>query len=247
MLEEWKIKGTLLQELDALRGRIVQLEQAICEKTEEASKEPEESLGQFFDSVVEGMLLTDVESRQFVVGNKAICRMLGYDPAEVKDLKVMDIHARENMDYILKQVEKQAKGELASTKNIPVKRKDGSFFNVDIYSFPVTVAGKTYLMSIFREVLTRKINSIQQYVSYGDSYVGKPLTASEMRIFELIANGMSNKEIAYLLHRSIRTIEWHRNHIMRKLGVDNTTELIKRAALMGLVDLPGKPGSNKTT
>ena len=58
-----------------------------------------------------------------------------------------------------------------------------------------------------------------------------------MRIFELIVNGMGNKEIAGLLHRSIRTIELHRRRLMHKLNVDNSADLVKRAALMGLVDL----------
>lgn len=240
MLEEWKIKGTLLQELDTLRGRIVELEQLINEKTEEASKESGQSFGNYFDNTDEGMLLTDVESRKFIAGNKTICRMLGYDPEEIKDLKVIDIYPREDYDYIIKQFEKQARGEIAFTKNISIKRKDGSFFNVDIHSFSVSLTGKTYLVNAFREVIIRKTDSTQQHVSYGDSYAGKPLTASEMRIFELVANGMSNKEIANLLHRSVRTIEWHRNHIIRKLGVDSPAELVKRAALMGLVDLPEK-------
>ncbi len=247
MLEEWKIKGTLLQELDTLRSRIVQLEQVINEKTEEASKESEQSFGNYFDNTDEGMLLTDVENRTFVAGNKAICRMLGYDPEEIKSLRVIDIYPREDYDYIIKQLEKQARGEMAFTKNIAIKRKDGSFFNVNIHSFPVSLTGKIYLVSTFREILTRKVDPTQQHVSYGDSYTGKPLTASEMRIFELIANGMSNKEIANLLHRSIRTIEWHRNHIIRKLGVDNSAELVKRAAIMGLVDLPEKQDSKETT
>jgi PAS domain S-box-containing protein len=193
------------------------------------------------------MLLTDVERKKFVSGNKAICRMLGYDPEEIKDLEMTDIYPREDYDYIIKQFEKQARGEMAFTKNISVRKKDGSYFNVDIHSFPVSLTGKTYLVSAFREVLIRKIDPTQQHVNYGDSYAGKPLTASEMRIFELVANGMSNKEIANLLHRSIRTIEWHRNHIIRKLGVDSPAELVKRAALMGLVDLPEKQESEETT
>ncbi|MFH1884016.1 MAG: LuxR C-terminal-related transcriptional regulator, partial [Planctomycetota bacterium] len=52
--------------------------------------------------------------------------------------------------------------------------------------------------------------------------------------------GKSNKEIAYLLHRSVRTIEVHRSHLMRKLDVDNVVDLVKRAAMMGLVELPAK-------
>jgi len=238
ILEEWKIKGTLLQEMDALRDRVVQLEQTIKEISEQTSQESDQSFGKLFDSAVEGMLLTNIENRKLVAGNKAICRMLGYDPEEIENLRIMDIYPPEDLDYIIKQFEKQARGEWASTKNIPVKRKDGSFFFVDIHSFSVTLTDKTCLASTFREVSTRKVDSIQQHISYGDSYLGKPLTASEMRIFELIANGMSNKEIAYLLHRSKRTIEWHRNHIMQKLDVNNSAELIKQAALMGLVDFP---------
>ena len=56
----------------------------------------------------------------------------------------------------------------------------------------------------------------------------------------LVITGKSNKEIAYLLHRSLRTIEVHRSHLMRKLDVDNVVDLVKRAAMMGLVELPAK-------
>jgi len=73
---------------------------------------------------------------------------------------------------------------------------------------------------------------------------GKPratklLTRTEMKVLRFILDGISNKEIANLLHRSVRTIEIHRSHIMRKLGADNLVDLVKRAAAMGLVDLPG--------
>ncbi len=85
-----------------------------------------------------------------------------------------------------------------------------------------------------------KVKSILQQSTSDDSYRGKPLTESEMIVLKLIINGKSNKEIAYLLHRSIRTIEVHRSHLMRKLDVDNIVDLVKRAAMMGLVELPAK-------
>lgn len=67
--------------------------------------------------------------------------------------------------------------------------------------------------------------------------VGKGLTKTETTVLRRILNGKSNKEIAHLLHRSVRTIEVHRGHIMRKLGVDNIVQLVKRSAAMGLVEL----------
>jgi hypothetical protein len=41
-----------------------------------------------------------------------------------------------------------------------------------------------------------------------------------------------------MLHRSVRTVEVHRSHIMRKLGANNLIDLVKRAAVMGIIDLP---------
>ena len=63
---------------------------------------------------------------------------------------------------------------------------------------------------------------------------GKKLTKTEMIILRLILQSKSNKEIAQILHRSIRTIEVHRSHIMHKLDVDNVVDLVRRASDMRL-------------
>lgn len=67
-----------------------------------------------------------------------------------------------------------------------------------------------------------------------DPLRGKPLTRTERIVLCLILEGIGNKRIAYILERSERTIEVHRSHIMRKLGVDNVVDLVKRATAMGL-------------
>jgi two-component system response regulator FixJ len=65
---------------------------------------------------------------------------------------------------------------------------------------------------------------------------GKNLTKTEMTILHLILQGRSNKNISQILHRSVRTIEVHRSHIMHKLNVDNVVDLVKRVSDMGLDD-----------
>ena len=52
----------------------------------------------------------------------------------------------------------------------------------------------------------------------------------------IILKGKSNKEIAHILKRSVRTVEVHRSHIMHKLNVDNVVDLVKRADAMGFGD-----------
>ena len=90
---------------------------------------------------------------------------------------------------------------------------------------------------LIKENFLRRVRSILKQNPVTDSYIGKPLTRREMRILKLIISGKNNREIAQLLHRSIRTIEVHRNHIMHKLAVENVVDLVKRSALMGLVEL----------
>jgi two-component system, NarL family, response regulator NreC len=61
------------------------------------------------------------------------------------------------------------------------------------------------------------------------------LSEREREIFQLIAEGHSNKEIADLLGVSPATIETHRGHILQKLDVHNTAELVLYAVRRGIV------------
>ena len=62
---------------------------------------------------------------------------------------------------------------------------------------------------------------------YVDSPVGHVLSNREKEILQLILDGKSNKEMARLLHRSIKTIEFHRYRLMSKFDVHNLAELIR--------------------
>ena len=61
------------------------------------------------------------------------------------------------------------------------------------------------------------------------------LTEREREIFQLIAEGHSNKEIANLLSVSPATVETHRAHILQKLDVHNTAELVLYAVRRGVI------------
>ena len=61
------------------------------------------------------------------------------------------------------------------------------------------------------------------------------LSEREREVFQLIAEGHSNKEIAELLTVSPATVETHRAHIMQKLDVHNTAELVLYAVRRGVI------------
>ncbi|MCX5782232.1 MAG: PAS domain S-box protein [Elusimicrobia bacterium] len=125
-------------------------------KAADALRSSEEKFRAIFDNANDGMLLADLEARKFYTGNSSVCQMLGYSLEEMKKLGVTDIHPKEDLPYVIEQFERQLRGEIAVAKDLPVKRKDGSVFYADVNSSPVTLAGKTYLLGIFRDITERK-------------------------------------------------------------------------------------------
>jgi two-component system response regulator TtrR len=77
------------------------------------------------------------------------------------------------------------------------------------------------------------VKSIIKQNDLSNKFKGKPLTKTEKIILKLILQDKTNKEIAGILHRSVRTVEVHRSHIMHKLDVYSIVDLVKRATAMG--------------
>ena len=62
------------------------------------------------------------------------------------------------------------------------------------------------------------------------------LTSREREVLQLIAEGKTNKDIATLLKLSVYTVDAHRGHIMEKLNLHSTGELVRFAVRKGLID-----------
>jgi len=71
----------------------------------------------------------------------------------------------------------------------------------------------------------------------GDEEFLSPLTAREMEILELVAQGMSNRKIAYRLGISHQTVKNHMTAILRKLGATGRTEAAVSALRRGWIPL----------
>jgi len=62
------------------------------------------------------------------------------------------------------------------------------------------------------------------------------LTRREAQIVKLLAQGMTNQEIADELFRSVRTIDHHVSAILAKLAASNRVEAARRATELGLLE-----------
>jgi len=62
------------------------------------------------------------------------------------------------------------------------------------------------------------------------------LTSRERSVVRLLAEGKSNKEVAQALGISVKTVETHRGHIMRKLNIHSITDLVHYAIRSHIVE-----------
>jgi len=93
------------------------------------------------------------------------------------------------------------------------------------------------------KTLADAINTTLRQNSFTSLIKGKALTKTEAIVLKMILRGNTNREIATTLHRSIRTVEDHRLHIMKKLNVENVVDLVKRAAAMGITEAEKSPST----
>ena len=82
---------------------------------------------------------------------------------------------------------------------------------------------------------------VQDYLRRGPAGEGETpndeLTPREQEVLTLIAQGFSNNEIADRLVISAKTVDRHRENIMRKVNLHNRVDLVKYALRKGLIDL----------
>ena len=91
--------------------------------------------------------------------------------------------------------------------------------------------GETYITPAFGEDVVANLWSRTGEVNNQS----ETLTDRQREILQLIIDGKGNKEIADLIHVSVKTVEFHRARLMSKLGVRTAAELTKVALQQGLI------------
>jgi DNA-binding NarL/FixJ family response regulator len=87
------------------------------------------------------------------------------------------------------------------------------------------VKGKTYLSHEASQALRKNISAEMPV-----------LTRREKEVLELIAEGMTNSEIAKKLFVANTTVDTHRKNLLAKFDVKNTASLVKMAVQMQMID-----------
>ena len=89
-------------------------------------------------------------------------------------------------------------------------------------------------------VATKVLAEFRELSVYGpgSSHVFAPLSPREVQILDNIAQGMTNKEVAYALAISEQTVKNHMSSILRKLSVNDRTQAVVYAIRQGWIKGP---------
>ena len=91
--------------------------------------------------------------------------------------------------------------------------------------------GNTYISPSFDPHILENLRHTQKQRSRASS----DLTDRQRQILQLVAEGRQNKEIAEILHVSVKTVEFHRSRLIAKLGAHSIAELTRFAMEEGLI------------
>lgn len=89
---------------------------------------------------------------------------------------------------------------------------------------------------VSRRIHAEVRESVEHKWSRPEGYSSE-LTARQREILVLLANGRSTKDIAQALAISMKTVDFHKANITRKLGVHNNSDLTKFALAQGITTL----------
>lgn len=119
-------------------------------------KEYEERYRTLFQSVPEGILISDIKTKKIKCANPAFCKMLGYTEEELRHMEVGDIHPKEDLERVFLEFNAQVQGEKTLAQDIPCLRKNGAKIYADIVTSPIFIDARDCHMGFFRDVTQRK-------------------------------------------------------------------------------------------
>jgi|GEM_PF-1585234 len=140
------------------RGYFVAVFDVITERKlqEQLLRDREARLRALLEGAQDGVLLAELPSNRFVEANPAMCRMLGYERAELLGLTPADIHPKLDLLRVIEIFERMARSEIILGEDLPFLRKDGTVFPCDVSATLLEIDGVHYLAGFFRDITARK-------------------------------------------------------------------------------------------
>lgn len=142
------------------------------------------------------------------------------------DLKVLILSMFTEEEFIYNAIKAGAKGYLPKNS----KQEDL------LTAITAIQNGEEFFSPLISKVL---MNSYVKKIRNENNFENdqEKLSKREMEILQLVVEGFSNKEISEKLFISIRTVETHKTHVLQKLNLKSTVDLVKYAIKNKIIEL----------
>jgi two-component system, NarL family, response regulator NreC len=141
----------------------------------------------------------------------------------VPSVRVLILSMHSDQAYVTQAVQAGAKGYML--------KESAAAELVDAIS--ALASGKSFFSPAVAQVVFDDYTRRLTEKGITDPY--EALSEREREVLQLVAEGRSSKEIGDLLSISPATVETHRAHLLQKLGLHNTVEVVRYAARRGIV------------
>jgi DNA-binding NarL/FixJ family response regulator len=131
---------------------------------------------------------------------------------EQPKMKIIAVSSKDTMDDVMKMLDIGIEGFIS--------KGQGSVYDIGIAVHNVMQGGKYFgrdIANILSQIYVAKKSTTEVTSEFKDQ---------ERSIISLSIEGNSAKMIADCLGLSIRTVEWHKSNIFKKLGINSTTEMV---------------------
>jgi len=141
--------------------------------------------------------------------------------------RIMIITMHSKVDYIVKAFQAGATGYV-----VKESASERLFQGID-----TVLRGEYFMDSSVSHKVVKKLMEFPEKEAKITDATYETLTSREQEIMVLLAQGLSNKQIAEKLFISPKTVENHRSNILHKLNLHSTLELVRYAARLGIIDV----------
>ncbi|MBF0277432.1 MAG: PAS domain S-box protein [SAR324 cluster bacterium] len=146
-----KSERNLINAIADRLGRIIERKLVANELRENEAK-----FRTLFESSLDGILITETETRKVMYVNPAMCRLLQYSEEELADLSLNDLHHGKRQDFDLFDFNDITSPSRGRTEDIPFQKKDGSIVYLDISGSSASIEGKLCSIAFLRDVTERR-------------------------------------------------------------------------------------------
>lgn len=137
------------------------------------------------------------------------------------DVRVMILSMHQNEEYVRQALRHGAVAYLL---------KDAAPMELEL-AIAAVLRGETYLSpAVSRGVVSDYVQRLRS-----DDVPGAQLTSRQREVLQLVAEGLSSKEVARRLDVAVKTVESHRSQLMKQLDIHEVAGLVRYAMRAGLI------------